>query len=275
MKFAFIPLQFVGGSVWAALKHFLTTSGCVQDPISLTSQWITAAAAGFNSTSTIQKKKCPGSCCTQTPELGEIKSGASGDGQNVDVDKELKHVRRKEILEKQMCPDTSTTCQGPSRLPPPPDTKPMMQMPFATSALDFRAWPAEAYSNSSNRQAGKEGTSQDQNLKYLKMRIQTTRRYPPATIATNKNPSCSFRCDNNSFIVVPGDDRRSRFNTVLRPYEKVPVAFWNLRSFIGHLVMNQDQAEGLSSARNLFTEHNSGAQRESQNGRRKMAGSNI
>lgn len=68
--------------LWATLVHFLTTSGCVQDPISLTSRWISAATAGFNSTSTIKKKnnkkKCPGSRCKQRPELGEIKRGVSG-----------------------------------------------------------------------------------------------------------------------------------------------------------------------------------------------------
>lgn len=36
---------------------FLTTSGCIQDPISLTSQWITAATDGFTSSYTVKKKK--------------------------------------------------------------------------------------------------------------------------------------------------------------------------------------------------------------------------
>lgn len=37
--------------------RFLPTSGCIQDPISLTSQWITAATAGFTSIRTVKKKK--------------------------------------------------------------------------------------------------------------------------------------------------------------------------------------------------------------------------
>lgn len=51
-------------NVWAVsicsgviLVHFLQTSGCIQDPISLTSQWITAAAAGFTSICTVKKKR--------------------------------------------------------------------------------------------------------------------------------------------------------------------------------------------------------------------------
>lgn len=44
-------------SICSGGLHFLPTSGCIQDPISLTSQWITAATAGFTSIFTIQKKK--------------------------------------------------------------------------------------------------------------------------------------------------------------------------------------------------------------------------
>lgn len=39
------------------LMRFLPTSGCVQDPISLTSQWITAATAGFTSSHTEREGK--------------------------------------------------------------------------------------------------------------------------------------------------------------------------------------------------------------------------
>lgn len=93
----FVNSLLYGFSFWVDLSgqhsavHFLTTSVCIQDPISLTSRWITAAAAGFNSTSTI-KKKMPRVVLYANCRAGEDEKWSQQDGENVDVDKELKHI---------------------------------------------------------------------------------------------------------------------------------------------------------------------------------------
>lgn len=62
--------EFCSGVI---LVHFLLTSGCIQDPISLTSQWITAATAGFTSIWKVKKHTHTAQdCCSKCSFLPQL-----------------------------------------------------------------------------------------------------------------------------------------------------------------------------------------------------------